>query len=108
MFLPYSLKTSTEAVMPVQVIYITAALLLLDIFPLPAVYHSYLTIVAGGTFAWGTYVNFLRKTPLPAVIYALFAVLYNPIVEIEAARLLWIVADLAAAALLITTKDHIV
>jgi hypothetical protein len=93
--------------MPVQLVYITAALLFLDLFPMPGGYHTILTVMAGGTFAWGTYVNSLKKIPLLVLVYALFTILYNPVMEIELNRQLWIFADLAAGIILLATKDHI-
>jgi hypothetical protein len=92
--------------MPVQIIYVTAALLFIDIFPLPADFHALLCVVASGTFAWGCYVNVLKKTLPPAFVYAIFAVLYNPIKDIELARMLWIAADISAGTLLIATKKY--
>lgn len=100
------LNIHETATMPNQIIYITAALLFIDIFPLPAGYHELLTIVAGGTFAWGCYVNILKKSLLPALLYALFAIIYNPLKDLELTRQIWIAADLAAGTLLIATKNY--
>ncbi|NTW56094.1 MAG: hypothetical protein HGB20_03510 [Chlorobiaceae bacterium] len=92
--------------MPLQIVYVTAALLFLDIFPIPADYHSILTIVAGGTFAYGCYVNILKKMPIPAILFALFAIIYNPIREIELTRQVWMASDLAAGVLLIAGRRY--
>lgn len=93
--------------MPVLVIYITAALLFAAIFPLPEMFYTYLKIVAGGTFAWGAYTNFLKKTPILPWVYALFAVIFNPVMEISLARPVWIGFDLVAGIMLLLTKRHI-
>ena len=94
--------------MPVQVIYITAALLFLAILPLPSEFYSLLRIVAGGTFAWGAYKNFGKKLFLLPLAYTFFAILFNPVMEINLAKEISVVANLVAAVLLISTKNHIV
>ncbi|NMW18360.1 MAG: hypothetical protein HKK66_04905 [Chlorobiaceae bacterium] len=93
--------------MPVQVIYITALLLFLAIFPLPSEFFSLLRIVAAGTFAWGAYRNFSKKMLLLPLVYTLFAILFNPIMEINLAKEMWIPIDLVAAVILLATKNHI-
>ena len=93
--------------MPVQVIYITAVLLLLATLPLPADFYALLRIVAAGTFAWGAYRNFAKKMLLLPLAYTLFAILFNPVMEINLPRETGIVVDLAAAILLLVTKKQI-
>jgi len=94
--------------MPIQVIYITAALLFLAIFPLPTEFYSILKIVVAGTYAWAAYKNYISKKLLLPFTYTVFAILYNPIIEINLAKEFWIPLDLIAAAILLTTKKHIV
>ncbi len=95
--------------MPLQVVYITAALLLVAILPLslPADFYSLLRIVAAGTFAWGAYRNFGKKLFWLPVAYTMLAILYNPVMEITLAKEIWIALDLVAATLLLSTKQHI-
>ena len=93
--------------MPVQVIYITALLLFIAVLPLPAEFYNLLKIVAAGTFAWGAYRNFGKKIFLLPIVYTVFAILYNPIMEINLAKEFWIPIDLIAASVLLATKNHI-
>ena len=93
--------------MPVQVIYITAALLFLAILPLPSEFYTLLRIVAGGTFAWGAYRNFGKKLFLLPLAYTMLAILYNPVMEINLAKEISIALNLVAATLLLSTKQHI-
>jgi hypothetical protein len=93
--------------MPVLVVYITAFLLFIAILPLPPEFYSLLRVIAAGTFAWGAYRNFSRKMFLLPLVYTLFAIVFNPIIEINLAREFWIPIDLAAAAVLLATKNHI-
>jgi hypothetical protein len=92
--------------MPVQVIYITAALLFVGVFPLPLEYYNLMKIVAFGTFAWGSYTNFGRKKILLPLVYGLLAILFNPIAEITLPKEFWIGIDPAAAIFLLVTKRH--
>ncbi len=93
--------------MPVLVVYITALLLFVGIFPLPLEFYSFLRVVAGGTFAWGAYRNFGKKLFLLPMVYSIFAIVFNPIMEINLAREFWIPIDLVAVVILLVTKDHI-
>ncbi len=93
--------------MPLQVIYITIALLFLAVLPLPLEFYSLLRVVAAGTLAWGAYRNFGKKPLLLPVAYTILAIVYNPVMEINLAREFWIPLDLATALLLLLTKDKI-
>ncbi len=95
--------------MPVQAVYITAALLLLATLPLPlpADFFELVKIVAAGTFAWGAYQNFQRKLFLLPLAYTMLAILYNPVMEISLAKEITIALNLLAATLLLSTKQHI-
>ena len=93
--------------MPVLVVYITALLLFIAILPLPPEFYSVLRVIAAGTFAWGAYRNFGRKMVLLPLVYTLFTIVFNPIMEINLAKELWIPIDIAAAAVLLATKNHI-
>ena len=93
--------------MPVQVIYITAAMLFVAVLPLPDDFYSMLRIVAAGTFAWGAYRNFGKKLFLLPLAYTMLAIIFNPVMEINLAKVIAIPIDLLAAALLLSTKKHI-
>jgi hypothetical protein len=95
-------------IMPLQVIYITAALLFLAILPMPADFYTLLRIVAAGTFAWGAYRNFGKKLFLLPLAYTMLAILFNPVMEINLAKEISIPLNLLAAVLLLSTKNHIV
>jgi hypothetical protein len=93
--------------MPVQVVYITALLLFAAILPLPMEFYSLLRVIAAGTFAWGAYRNFGKKLFVLPLVYSLFAIVFNPIMEINLAREFWIPIDLIAGVILLSTKNHI-
>ena len=94
--------------MPVQVVYLTAVLLLLGLFPFNDDFFAFLKITASGTFAWGAYRNFGKKKVLLPLVYSLFTILFNPVIDIHLAKEIWMVADLAGAILLFFTREHIV
>jgi hypothetical protein len=95
--------------MPVQVVYATAAMMFVAVFPLPELYDSLLRMVVFGTFGWGTYknLNFGEKISIFPLLYGIFAVVYNPITPIHIPREAWIALDIAGGALLLATKRHI-
>jgi hypothetical protein len=95
--------------MPVQVVYATAALMFVAVFPLPELYDSFLRMVVFGTFGWGAYknLNFGEKISVFPLLYGLFAVVYNPITPVHIPREAWIALDLAGGAILLATKQHI-
>lgn len=55
--------------------------MLIALFPVPESYREILNVVAFGTFGWGAYRNFepIGAMTALAVLYALFALLFNPI-----------------------------
>jgi len=93
--------------MPVQVLYITAALLFIGMLPLSPEFSEFLKIVAFGTFAWGAYTNFRKGSPLYPLAYSVLAILFNPIMEINLPREIWTGINPAAAILLLLTKKRI-
>ncbi len=93
--------------MPVQVVYLTAVLLLVAIFPLHDDFSSLIKITAAGTFAWGAYKNFGKKKLLLPLACSLFTILFNPVIDIHLAKEIWILADLAGAILLFFSRKHI-
>jgi hypothetical protein len=95
--------------MPVQVVYATAALMFVAVFPLPELYDNFLRIVVFGTFGWGAYrnLNYGAKISIFPLLYGIFAVVYNPITPIHIPREAWIALDLAGGALLLATRRHI-
>jgi hypothetical protein len=95
--------------MPVQIVYATAAMMFIAIVPLPELYGTYLNMVVFGTFGWGAYRNLSPGSPmlLLALVYALFAVVYNPISQVNLPREAWMGLNLAGGVLLLATKRHI-
>lgn len=91
--------------MPILIVYATAAIMIAALFPLPEAYLSILNILAFGTFAWGAYRNFEPFGPMTilAVVYALFAIVFNPISPVILPAMVWKTVDIAGAVLLLVT-----
>ena len=93
--------------MPIPVIYITVAMLLIGVAPLPYGYYTLLRIVATIVFAWAAYITFERDNKTLPWIYALIAILFNPIIKIHLPKELWIFIDIGAGVFLLSTKSRI-
>jgi hypothetical protein len=93
--------------MPVQIVIITAIILLLGILSASETYYSLLRIIAFGTFAWGAYVTFPKPPLAIPLLYAFFAVLFNPLFEIDLRDEIRIPVHLAGGVILLLTKARI-
>jgi hypothetical protein len=95
--------------MPLQVVYVTAVMMFIAIFPLPEIYDTFLRLVVFGTFAWGAYRNLSSggKLSLLALVYACYAIMFNPIEPVNLTRYVWIALDLSGGVLLLVTKRHV-
>ena len=93
--------------MPKPIIYITAALLLIAIAPLPYGYYTLLRIVVTGVLIWAAVIAYDRQNPTLPWIYGILAVLFNPVIPIYLSREIWLPIDIGTAAFLFFTKDSI-
>ncbi len=95
--------------MPVHIVYVTAAMMIIALFPLPDVYYTFLNVVVFGTFGWGAYRNLSPGSPtlLLALVYALFAIIYNPLSQVILPKEAGMVLDIAGAVLILITRRHI-
>lgn len=93
--------------MPVAVIFIAAALLVIGAAPLPYGYYTLLRLVATGVFAWAALVSYERKSPVLPWVFVVLVLLFNPLLKINLAKELWAIVDIAAAVLLLASKQHI-
>ena len=93
--------------MPVQIVIITAVILLFAILPVPESYYALVRVIAFGTFAWGAYTNFTKPPLYIPLMYALFAVCFNPLFEIDLPEEIRIPAHLAGGVMLLLTRRHI-
>lgn len=93
--------------MPITVIYIGVAMLLIGAAPLPYGYYMLLRIVATGIFVWAAFVTYERKNDVLPWVFALLAILFNPIIKIHLPKELWAVIDVSAGVFLLVCKSSI-
>ena len=93
--------------MPAQVIYITAAMLFLGVAPLPYGYYMLLRIVATAVFVWAAFVSYEHNKATVPWVFAILAILFNPIMIIHLPKELWAAIDIVAGVLLLATKTNI-
>jgi len=87
--------------MPPFVVYAAAAMLALGAAPLPYGYYVLLRIVATLIFVWAAVVAHERRREALPWIFALLALLFNPVVKVPLGKPLWAMTDIAAAILLL-------
>jgi hypothetical protein len=91
--------------MPVLIVYITVVMLLIALLPVPESYRELLNVVVFGTFAWGAFRNFEPIGPktVLAVVYMLFALLFNPLTPVILPELPSRIFHIGGAILLVVT-----
>lgn len=94
--------------MPKGIFYAVAAMFFLALAPLPYAYYEILRVVACGTFGYLAYVAVQRGANLHVALFAITAIIFNPIIPIYFDRAIWAVIDASAGvALLLATRHYI-
>lgn len=93
--------------MPIAVIYITSAMLLIAVAPLPYGYYTLLRLVVTGVFAWAGYITYKRNNNVLPWVFFFLAVLFNPVVVIHLSKEIWMVIDIAVCIFLLASKKYI-
>jgi hypothetical protein len=94
--------------MPIVIIYITSAMLFIGAAPLPYYgYYTLLRIVVTCVLAWAAFVAYERNYKLLPWVYALLALLFNPLIKVYLPKELWTLVDIGSGVLLIATKSKI-
>ncbi len=99
-------EDTREPCVPKIVIAIASGVLALGVAPMPYGYYTILRIIACAVFVWCAIVTGRRKLEILPWVFALLAILFNPIVRVHLDRALWMWANLGAAALLLGTTQH--
>ena len=93
--------------MPVIIIYTSAVMLILGVFPLPYGYYTLLRFVATIVFIWAAYVSFNRGRKNITWLFCLGVILFNPFIKIHLPKELWSVVDVVAGIFMLVNKKHI-
>ena len=83
--------------MPKPVIYLAIIALLLCALPLPYSYYALVRVTACATFIWGAVVFKNKKMLTHTWIFAIMAVVFNPISPLFFPKQIWFFIDLIAA-----------
>ena len=86
--------------MPKGLIFAVCGLLLLAIAPLPYGYYELLRFVVCGTFAYLVYLSVKQQVFWHTPVFAVVAVLFNPIFPIYLDKAIWMGIDAGSAAVL--------
>lgn len=87
--------------MPKGIFYAVAAMLFLALAPLPYAYYEILRVVVCGTFGYLAYVAVQRGANFHVALFAITAIIFNPIIPIYFDRAIWAVIDAGAGAALL-------
>ena len=93
--------------MPKQVIYIAAAFLFIGILPLPYGYYTLLRFIACGVFAWAAIITFQRNESTLPWVFAILAIVFNPLIKIHFPKEVWMVIDFCSGLFLIMITNKI-
>lgn len=92
---------------PPLVIALALGVLILGIAPMPYGYYTLLRLVAMAAFVWAAIVSNQRKHDALPWVFALAAILLNPIIKVHLDRSVWMWANIGAAVLLLGSARHI-
>lgn len=88
---------------PMPASFIAAAIIGIGALPMPYGYYNLLRIIACGMFVWGAVVLYQKQSPVMPWVFAVMAVVFNPVIKVVLEKDLWMIVDAAAAILLIAT-----
>ena len=100
-------SANREKSLPKPVIYIAALLLFVGAAPLPYGYYSLLRIVATIVFVLAALVSLNREYKVLPWIFAVLAILFNPILKIYLPKEMWIFIDIACGIFLVSVAPSI-
>jgi len=93
--------------MPIAIIYVTSAMLLIAVAPLPYGYYTLLRLVVTGVLVWAAYITYTRNNNVLPWIFILIALLFNPIIKVHFQKEIWMVIDIAVCVFLLASKKYI-
>jgi hypothetical protein len=91
---------------PKGLLYAAAALLVIAIAPLPYAFYELLRFIVCSIFGYLAYLAITRQAHLHTAVFAVSALLFNPLIPVHLGKELWVVIDASAAALLVFTRGR--
>ncbi|MEE9165165.1 MAG: DUF6804 family protein [Nitrospinota bacterium] len=93
--------------MPVTIIYLVAGMLFVGVLPLPDGYYEILRLVACASFGFVAFVSYDRQEKNLPWFYGFLALIFNPIIEFQFTKEVWVVVNIVASILLLANKEKI-
>tara|TARA_B100000959_G_C14949181_1_gene611146 strand:- start:478 stop:768 length:291 start_codon:yes stop_codon:yes gene_type:complete len=93
--------------MPLTIIYLVAGMLFVGVLPLPGGYYEILRLVACASFGFVAFVSYDRQEKNLPWFYGFLAIIFNPIVEFQFAKEMWVIVDIVGGILLLANKEKI-
>lgn len=86
---------------PKPILYLISAMLLVGAMPMPYGYYTMLRLAAFIVFSMLVYEFMIRGSKILSWIFALAAILFNPIIKVHLSKGIWTGLDIMAAVCLI-------
>lgn len=93
--------------MPKALTNLICFLLLGALLPMPYGYFQFLRLVVFATFGFAAFVAINKNSSVKAVVFGSIAFLFNPMYPISFDREVWMLVDLAAAAILLANRSEL-
>ena len=93
--------------MPNRIIYLAISALLLCAFPLPYIFSTIVRTIACATFIWGAVVSKNKKISAHIWLFAILAIVCNPILPLFFPKHIWFFINLIVAIMLYVFRDKI-
>ncbi|HJP18863.1 MAG TPA: DUF6804 family protein [Nitrospinota bacterium] len=93
--------------MPLTIIYLVAGMLFVGVLPLPGGYYEILRLVACASFGFVAFVSYDRQEKNLPWFYGFLAIIFNPIVEFQFVKEMWVMVDIVGGILLLANKEKI-
>ncbi len=82
-------------------------MLFVGVLPLPDGYYEILRLVACAAFGFVAFVSYDRQEKNLPWFYGFLALIFNPIIEFQFTKEMWVVVDIVAGILLLANKEKI-
>jgi hypothetical protein len=93
--------------MPIPIIYTTALILVIGVFPLPYGYYMLLRLVVTSVFIWAAMTTCRKGKSDLMWVCIVVALLFNPIFKVHLINSIWVGIDIITAVFLIVIREQI-
>ena len=93
--------------MPVTIIYLVAGMLFAGVLALPDGYYEILRLVACASFGFVAFISYDRQEKNLPWFYGFLALIFNPVIEFQFIKEVWVAVYIVAGILLLANKEKI-